>query len=233
MCGEARSAMGPAYGWQYTEDASVFKLEDLVTSSEPCNGMPKRKPRADSVRNRARLLAAAADVFRAGGPDASLEAVARQAEVGIGTLYRHFPTREALFQAVYRREVDELVELARRLGDGDTAPLDAIRAWLRASVRMVATKKGMIAALAPAVDASAEFYVDSAARIRGCLARLLDQAIAAGEVREDITADEVLRVMIGLAYSRDQLGWQESVVRLLDIFVDGLAANPDRPTTPA
>ncbi len=204
-------------------------MEDLVTSSEPCDDTPKRKPRADSVRNRARLLAAAADVFRAGGPDASLEAVARSAGVGIGTLYRHFPTREALFQAVYRREVDELVELARRLGDGDTAPLEAIRAWLRASVRMVATKKGMIAALAPAVDASAEIYVDSAARIRGCLARLLERARAAGQVREDITPDEILRVMIGLAYSRDQLGWQESVVRLLDIFVDGLATHPDRP----
>ena len=74
-----------------------------------------RKPRADAVRNRERLLDAAADVFGAGGPDASLEAVAKRAGVGIGTLYRHFPTREALFEAVYRREVDQLGELAERL----------------------------------------------------------------------------------------------------------------------
>ena len=78
---------------------------------------PVRKPRADAVRNRERLLEAAADIFSAGGPDASLEAVAKRAGVGIGTLYRHFPTREALFEAVYRREVDQLSELAERLAE--------------------------------------------------------------------------------------------------------------------
>ena len=74
-----------------------------------------RKPRADAVRNRERVLEAAKAVFSAGGPDASLEAVAKRAGVGIGTLYRHFPTREALFEAVYRREVQQLGELAEAL----------------------------------------------------------------------------------------------------------------------
>src|SRR6266853_5571907 len=92
-----------------------------------------RRPRADAVRNRERLLAAAKAVFSAGGPDASLEAVARRANVGIGTLYRHFPTREALYEAVYRHEVEQRVELARHLG-AETAPVEALRRWLQAGV---------------------------------------------------------------------------------------------------
>ena len=101
-----------------------------------------RKPRADVVRNRERLLAAAVDVFRCGGSAASLEAVARGAGVGIGTLYRHFPTREALFEAVYRREVEELARLAERLSEGPD-PVEALRQWSRGGIQLVATKHGM------------------------------------------------------------------------------------------
>src|ERR1700735_4210780 len=97
-----------------------------------------RRPRADAVRNRERVLSAAKNVFSAGGPDASLEAVAKEAGVGIGTLYRHFPTREDLFEAVYRREVQQLVELAEELRDAP-APVDALRRWLRSNVEFVAT----------------------------------------------------------------------------------------------
>src|SRR5579864_9491540 len=106
-----------------------------------------RSQRADAVRNRERLLEAAKAVFSAGGPDASLEAVARRAGVGIGTLYRHFPTREALFEAVYRREVQQLADLAERLKE-EAQPVEALRQWMRSNVRFVATKKGMSAALA-------------------------------------------------------------------------------------
>src|SRR5438105_10731455 len=102
---------------------------------------PVRRPRSDGVRNRERVLEAAKVVFSAGGSDASLEAVAKRAGVGIGTLYRHFPTREALFEAVYRREVDQLSELAEQL-KGATEPVDALRRWLKAYVELVATKKG-------------------------------------------------------------------------------------------
>ena len=93
----------------------------------------RRKLRADAVRNRERVLEAAKAVFSQGGPEASLEAVARRAGVGIGTLYRHFPSREALYEAVYRREVEQLVELARHLG-ATAAPVEALRRWMRANV---------------------------------------------------------------------------------------------------
>src|ERR1700740_1198300 len=114
-----------------------------------------RKPRADAQRNRERVLEAAKAVFSAGGPDASLEAVARHAGVGIGTLYRHFPTREALYEAVYRREVEQLGELAEQL-KSEASPVDALRRWLRSNVEFVATKKGMSAALALAAHGTSE-----------------------------------------------------------------------------
>src|ERR1700734_2668799 len=96
-----------------------------------------RKPRVDAVRNRERVLEAAKTLFSAGGPDASLEAVARQAGVGIGTLYRHYPTREALFEAVYRREVEQLSELADALKN-EPSPVESLRRWLRSTVQFVA-----------------------------------------------------------------------------------------------
>ncbi|UOM34101.1 TetR/AcrR family transcriptional regulator [Acuticoccus sp. I52.16.1] len=172
------------------------------------------------------MLEAAAAVFSAGGPDASLEAVARTAGVGIGTLYRHFPTREALFQAVYRHEVDELVEAAERL-TAEAEPLAGLRTWLRAAVRMVATKKGMVAALAPAIDNTSPFYADNAARVGGALAALMGRAVAAGELRDEVSPEELLRTMLGLCYMGNQPpDWQDSVVRLLDVFLDGLCARP-------
>src|SRR5712672_3010978 len=143
-----------------------------------------RKPRADAVRNRERVLEAAKEVFSAGSPGASLEAVAKRAGVGIGTLYRHFPTREALFEAVYRREVQQLGDLAEKLKT-DAEPVDALRRWLRSNVEFVATKKGMSAALALAVHGSSELSAFTFDRLTRAVGALLDRAIAAGEIRSD------------------------------------------------
>lgn len=184
-------------------------------------GKTARKPRADLLRNRERVLEAAKAVFSAGGPEASLEAVARKAGVGIGTLYRHFPTREALFEAVYRREVDQLGELAEALGD-EAAPVEALRRWLKANVELVATKKGMLAALALAAHGSPELYAYSFNRLTNALRALLDRAAAAGAIRADVSPEDLLRALVGMCYMHDQPGWQATVLRLVDIFVDGL-----------
>ena len=178
-----------------------------------------RKPRADAIRNRERVLEAAKAVFSAGGPDASLEAVARRAGVGIGTLYRHFPTRESLFEAVYRREVQQLGELAEQL-KGEAAPVDALRRWLRSNVEFVATKKGMSAALALAIQGSSELSAYSFDRLTKAVGALLDRAVAAGEIRSDISPEDVLRTLVGMCYMHDQPGWQTSVLRMVDVFVD-------------
>jgi AcrR family transcriptional regulator len=185
------------------------------------SGDISRKPRADSVRNRERLLKAAARILGTGGADASLEAVAKRAGVGIGTLYRHFPTREALFEAVYRHEVDEVAQLAEQMGQ-ESAPVDALRQWLRAIVQLVATKKGMLAALALAADGRSDLYAYSAERLSKAIGTLLQRATKAGQIRADITPEELLRALIGLCYSYDRPDWQEPVTRLLDVFVDGL-----------
>ena len=180
-----------------------------------------RRPRADGLRNRERVLEAATAVFSTGGPDASLEAVARGAGVGIGTLYRHFPTREALFEAVYRREVQQLADLAEQL-KADPAPVEALRRWLRSNVEFVATKRGMSAALALAAHGSSELSAFSFDRLTRAVGDLLDRAVAAGEIRADIGAEDVLRALVGMCYMHDKPGWQASVLRLVDVFVDGL-----------
>ena len=138
------------------------------------------------MRNRERVLEAAKAVFSAGGPEASLEAVARRAGVGIGTLYRHFPTREALFEAVYRREVEQLADLAEQLKADDVPPAEALRRWLRANVEFVATKKGMSAALALAAHSASELSAYSFERLTKAVGALLDRAAAAGEIRADV-----------------------------------------------
>jgi AcrR family transcriptional regulator len=166
-------------------------------------------------------MQAAAAIFSAGGTNASLEAVAKRAGVGIGTLYRHFPTREALFEAVYRHEVDQLTALAEQLA-GEADPVKALRHWLHANVRLVATKKGMLAALALAAHSRSELYAYSFDRLTKAVGALLRRAIKAGEIRPDIKPEELLRALVGMCYLHDQPGWQRTVLRLVDIFVDGL-----------
>ena len=187
----------------------------------------KRKPRADAIRNRERVLEAAKAVFSEGGPEASLEAVARRAGVGIGTLYRHFPTREALYEAVYRREVEQLVELAKHLVETKITPVEALRRWLRAGVEFMATKKGMAAALAMAAHVSSELVAYSLDQLTWAVEQLLQRAAAAGEIRADIDPEDLLRALVGMCYVYDGTGWQAKVLRLVDVFIDGLRRQPD------
>jgi AcrR family transcriptional regulator len=185
-----------------------------------------RRPRADALRNHERVLEAAKAVFSAGGPEASLEAVARRAGVGIGTLYRHFPTREAVFEAVYRREVEQLADLAEQL-TATAAPTEALRRWLRANVEFVATKKGMSTALALAWNKSSELSAYSFDRLTKAVGALLDRAVAAGEIRADVSPEDLLRALVGMCYFHDQPGWQANVLRLVDVLVDGLRFHSD------
>ena len=187
-----------------------------------------RKPRADSARNRERLLAAAAEVFRAGDGQGSLEAVAKTAGVGVGTLYRHFPTREALFEAVYRREVEALARLAETLAASEP-PLPALRLWLREEVRLVATKRGMLTALALAVDSGSEIYAFSFRHLTRAVGLLLDRCVAAGEIRGDVGAADLLQALVGLCLMSKQPDWEDNVIRLMDVFVDGMRAGAGRP----
>jgi AcrR family transcriptional regulator len=185
----------------------------------------KRKTRADAIRNRERVLEAAKAVFSQGGLEASLETVARRAGVGIGTLYRHFPSREALYEAVYRHEVGQLVQLAGHL-EAETTPVEALRRWLQAGVEFMATKKGMAAALAMAAQASPDLAAYSLDRLTGAVGVLLQRAAAAREIRADIDPEDLLRTLVGMCYALDRPGWQAKVLRLVDVLIDGLRRRP-------
>jgi AcrR family transcriptional regulator len=205
---------------EYTEAPSVYQVEKIATLESP-----RRKPRADALRNRERLIESAKEILGKGGPEASLEAVAQHAEVGIGTLYRHFPTREALFQAVYRREVEQLIDLADELQDTPDS-IEALRTWLHANVDLVATKRGLLGALSVALsEDSKTMYAEVSARLSAAVDSLIQKGVASGTLRPDVTPEDLIQTMYALCYARQpEPGWQDRVKRLLDIFVQGLRA---------
>jgi hypothetical protein len=140
--------------------------------------------------------------------------------------------QEALFEAVYRREVQQLADLAEQLKQ-EAPPIDALRQWMRSIVNFVATKKGMSAALALAAYKNSELFSYSFDRLTRAVGGLLDRAVATREIRDDISPEDVLRALVGMCYMHDQPGWQTSVLRLVDVFIDGLRIRPDRPRSRA
>jgi AcrR family transcriptional regulator len=185
---------------------------------------PARKPRADALRNRARLVEAARGLFARRGADTSMDEIARDAGVGIGTLYRHFPTRDAIVEAVYRREVVHLAGAAARL-IGSLPPGEALHQWMRLFVDYIATKKLIAAALGAIAGRGSDLYSFSAGLITDALALLLDRARAAGDIRPDVDPGDLLRALAGLTYGNSDPGWQASALRLIDILMDGLRSS--------
>lgn len=180
-----------------------------------------RKPRADSLRNRERLLEAAKAGFTEVGPEVSLEEIARRAEVGIGTLYRHFPTRDAVVEAVYRREVEQLADAATSLLQ-QHGPAEALHAWMRLFVDYIATKKVVAPALSAMVGGTSELYAATGQKFTAAIGLLLAKGAEAGEIRADVEPGDVLRAVGAFAYGASGPGWEKSALRLVDIFMDGL-----------
>jgi len=179
-----------------------------------------RHQRADAVRNRDLLLSAAADAFAARGADVPLEDIARSAGVGIGTLYRHFPTRDALVEAVYRHEIDVLCERSDELLE--TTPPDlALAEWMRLFVQHVATKKGMLSALKPLLSSNPSFSDQTRGRATAAASKLLAAGVAAGTVRGDIDGADLIRAVGGICMSTDQER-SEASERLVGLLFDGL-----------
>jgi AcrR family transcriptional regulator len=192
-----------------------------MTTIKRMQTVPARKPRADSARNRQSLIDAARVGFAEVGPDVSLEEIARRADVGIGTLYRHFPSREAVVEAVYRRAVEQLTDAAPRLLETSPAG-EALHQWMHLFVDYIVTKRMIAPSLGPAAGRNSSLYASSFELIKGAIATLLERAIASGDVRTDIDPYDLLRAMVGVSYGNPDEGWEASAHRLIDILMDGL-----------
>ncbi|MEO7124805.1 MAG: TetR/AcrR family transcriptional regulator [Nakamurella sp.] len=180
-----------------------------------------RPMRADARRNRDAVLIAAAAAFAIEGVDTSLEDIARTAGVGIGTLYRHFPTREALVLGVYRREVEHLADSARELA-AEMLPAEALREWMRRFVQYAATKRGMIGMLHAMVRDESEAFNQAKEQIRQAAATLLDAAASSGAIRGDVSAEDLTRSIGGICMASDPAAGSACPERLVDLVFDGL-----------
>lgn len=179
-----------------------------------------RKPRTDAQRNRERILEVAKEAFTRVGADASLDDIARRAEVGAGTLYRHFPTRDALIEAVYRSEVEQVATAAREFS-ARLKPIEALRAWLLLFVDHIAAKHIIAPALNSVAGGASKLYEGSRSLIQGAVESLVQRAIESGDLRADIQAFDLMRALIGSSYVPAGPDWRESARRLVEILIAG------------
>ncbi|MDP9847241.1 TetR/AcrR family transcriptional regulator [Streptosporangium lutulentum] len=180
-----------------------------------------RPLRADAQRNRDRLLDTAVRAFSQDGPDVTLDAIAKDAGVGIGTLYRHFPTREALIEAVYRNELTRLCDAATELLR-TMRPDEATRTWMDRFVDYMTTKRGMADALRAVIASGGNPYAESLERLVAAITTLLQAGAAAGTVRPDVEPVDVLVSMNGVSLAAGAPEQRDQARRLLDLLMDGL-----------
>jgi AcrR family transcriptional regulator len=179
-----------------------------------------RKPRTDGIRNRERILEAAKEAFTRSGANTSLDDIAKQAGVGAGTLYRHFPTRDELLEAVYRTEVEKLSAAQRRFAE-TLPPIEALRAWMLLFVDYIATKRIIAPALNALVGGPSKVFEASYALVWEAIRALVKRAIKSGDIRKDLDPIDLLRALIGVASVATSPDWQQSARRLVDILVTG------------
>jgi len=181
---------------------------------------PARKLRADAQRNRGRILEVAKEAFTRDGAAASLEDIAKTAGIGPGTLYRHFPTRDALIEAVYRSEVEKLAVAQERFAAA-MAPLEALRAWMLLFIDHVSEKKLILPVMETVAGGSARLIEGSRGLIHSTFVRAVEAAVASGELREDTDPDDFVRALVGVFHTMAMPGWEQSARRLVDILIAG------------
>jgi AcrR family transcriptional regulator len=179
-----------------------------------------RKPRTDAQLNRERILEVAKEAFTRSGANASLDDIAREAGVGAGTLYRHFPTRDALIEAVYRTEVEKLAAAERRFAAA-MSPIEALRAWMLLFIDYIATKQIIAPALNAYVGGPSKLYETARAQIQGAIDALVKRAIKNGDIRRDLEPFDLLRALVGVSNVASGPDWQQSARRLVDILITG------------
>jgi len=179
-----------------------------------------RKPRTDALRNRERILDVAKEAFTRSGANASLDDIAKEAGVGAGTLYRHFPTRDALIEAVYRTEVEKLAAAEKEFTES-LPPIEALRAWMLLFIDCIAAKQIIAPALNTFVGGASKLYESSRTQIQGAIDSLVKRAIRSGDIRKDLEPFDLLRALIGVSNVASSPDWQQSAKRLVDILISG------------
>ena len=179
-----------------------------------------RKPRTDALRNRERILEVAKEAFTRSGANTSLDDIAKQAGVGPGTLYRHFPTRDELLEAVYRTEVEKLAAAERKFAE-TLPPVEALRAWLLLFVDYIATKRIIAPALNALAGGPSKLFEASYAQVWEAIRALVKRAVKSGDIRKDLDPIDLLRALIGVANVAPDPDRQQSARRLVDILVIG------------
>lgn len=182
---------------------------------------PGRPLRADALRNRETLVAVARAAFSASGQSVPLEDIARDAGVGIGTLYRHFPTREALVEVAYAAELDEVVSSAAKLL-GELAPEPALRAWMRRYAEFSVMKRGIMDTLRAGWASGRIATPVTRERISSAIAGILAAGVTDGSLRSNIAADDVTTMVLGVVLSTGPTAPLSQIERLFDLLVDGL-----------
>ena len=179
-----------------------------------------RKPRTDAQRNRERILGVAKEAFTRSGANASLDDIAKESGVGAGTLYRHFPTRDALIEAVYRTEVEKMAAAERKFSES-MSPMEALRAWMLLFVDYIAAKQIIAPALNSMVGGPSKLYEGSRSQIQGAIDSLVKRAIKSGDIQKDLEPFDLLRALIGVSYVASGPEWRQSARRLVDILISG------------
>lgn len=195
-------------------------MQDFFAMPRKASKAPSRKPRSDAQRNRERILEVAKQAFTRSGANTSLDDVAKDAGVGAGTLYRHFPTRDVLLEAVYRTEVEKLAAAQRRFAE-TMPPVEALRAWMLLFVDYIAAKQIIAPALNTLVGGPSKLYEGTRAHIQGAIEALVKRAIKSGDIREDLDPFDLLRALIGVSNVASSPDWQQSARRLVDILISG------------
>ncbi|MEI9895784.1 MAG: TetR/AcrR family transcriptional regulator [Chthoniobacter sp.] len=181
---------------------------------------PPRKPRSDARQNRARILLVAKEAFARSGANASLDDIAKQAGVGPGTLYRHFPSREELLKAVYQAGTEKLAKAGQGFAD-TLPPVEALRAWMMLFVDYIADKQIIAPALNALLDDPHKLYEASYGQIWEAVRALVKRAVKSGDIRKDLDAIDLLRALVGVANVATSPDWQQSARRLVDILILG------------
>lgn len=190
-------------------------------SCDMTESVSRRPLRADAARNRDRLLDAAKSAFADKGREVSLEEIARRAEVGIGTLYRHFPNRDAVMEALYEREIKQVAIAAETLLK-QHPPYEAMGRWLRLCADHIAENRLVVPVYMTHSGGKAGVYGDKGLRFLDAMRLLGIAARNAGAIRDDISPGDLVQMMLGLSQGTDQPRWKERTLRLIDVFMDGL-----------